>query len=58
MDTLILNAAHSHLEEQLKIAAKCGAAAEQNGAHEPAEVDETGDLAIDDVNEGSFRYPS
>ncbi|VDN06018.1 unnamed protein product [Thelazia callipaeda] len=31
MDALILNAGHSQLEEQLKIAAACGIAERQNG---------------------------
>lgn len=39
MDTLILNAGHSQLEEQLKIAAKCGMA-EQQGVDEEMEDDD------------------
>ncbi|VDM38572.1 unnamed protein product [Toxocara canis] len=52
MDTVILNAGHSQLEEQLKIAAACGVA-EKNAKGENADMDDDdAELAVDDANEG------
>ncbi|KHN80659.1 hypothetical protein Tcan_07110 [Toxocara canis] len=55
MDTVILNAGHSQLEEQLKIAAACGVA-EKNAKGENADMDDDdAELAVDDANEESAK---
>ncbi|MCP9258231.1 putative zinc finger protein C06E1.8 [Dirofilaria immitis] len=48
MDALILNAGHSQLEEQLKIAAACGVAERQHGSKSS---DITAVIATDDSDE-------
>ncbi|EJW81628.1 hypothetical protein WUBG_07464 [Wuchereria bancrofti] len=48
MDALILNAGHSQLEEQLKIAAACGVAERQHGSRSN---DITAVIATDDNDE-------
>ncbi|VDM42057.1 unnamed protein product [Toxocara canis] len=57
MDTVILNAGHSQLEEQLKIAAACGVA-EKNANEENADVDvdDDAELTVDDANEGAHDH--
>lgn len=53
MDTLILNAGHSQLEEQLKIAAVACEVNEQSVNVENVKVDDgNGDLSMEDVQEG------
>uniref|UniRef100_A0A915Q1A3 Uncharacterized protein n=1 Tax=Setaria digitata TaxID=48799 RepID=A0A915Q1A3_9BILA len=59
MDALILNAGHSQLEEQLKIAAACGVAERQHGSKSSgitaviaAEDNDEIMTAMEDNNEG------
>ncbi|VIO92654.1 Uncharacterized protein BM_BM7951 [Brugia malayi] len=58
MDALILNAGHSQLEEQLKIAAACGVAERQHGSRSNditaviATEDNDEIIAMEDNNEG------
>lgn len=49
MDALILNAGHSQLEEQLKIAAACGVAERQSGSTRSRDI--TAVIATDDSDE-------
>ncbi|OZC06398.1 hypothetical protein X798_06612 [Onchocerca flexuosa] len=62
MDALILNAGHSQLEEQLKIAAACGVAERQLGSKSSditaviATVDNDEMTTIEDNNEKFFKY--